>query len=102
MPTTTFLFSAAGQASWIADRSCILTAVAVIGASSKAAILSYDPSATVAAFTAPGSNSVDRNVISVATGTFPPTPIGIPVSAGESILVSISGAGSVVVFWDSA
>jgi hypothetical protein len=102
MPVIAFLFSATGQQTWSVEQDCVLTGIQVVGGNVRA-ILSSDPNATGAQFSAPSANAIDKNLIATA-GVADGQPIGnsylTPVSAGEKILVAMSGAGTTVIFYE--
>ncbi len=92
-----FLFSAAGQQTWTVEKDCLLTSVGAIGAATVRAVVSSDPSATSALFTAPSANAVDKNLLAYCNGGSTPEKIALPFSAGERVLIAISAAGTIVI-----
>lgn len=92
-----FQFSAAGSQVWTPEADLLLTDFGAIAASTSRAILSSDPNATTALFTAPSATSVDKNLLAYCNGGADPSSILIPVSAGEKIVVAISAQGSAVI-----
>jgi hypothetical protein len=98
-PTLAVQFSAAADGRQVtADVDTVLTGVHP-SLSSVRVVVSRDKTTTIAnAITAP-ANVTDENIIAIAGG-FPVIPLSVPVSAGQSVFVSCSAAGSAVLSWE--
>jgi hypothetical protein len=99
LPVQTYQFSAAADGrEVVVDHDCIILGAMTSGAASSGAILSRDRATTIAnAITAP-SNTTDDNIIAVLKGPIY-VPLQVEISVGQSVFVSISAAGSVVVYF---
>jgi hypothetical protein len=101
MATIAFLFvGASSQRVWTIEQDSILTRLTYIAAAAQNVILSYDPSATAAIYRAPSADAVDRNIIATAAGQTE-SSLTVPVSAGERLLVAVSGIGTAVIEFES-
>lgn len=76
-----------GQLSWTPDQDVVATGFWVRGMS---AVLSLDPSMTVALLTAPSATQVVERIEIDASQEF--TPFRIPLSAGEKVFVAFTAA----------
>ena len=99
-PVQAVQFSAAGDARQLTiDADCILIGCALAVVASGSAVISRDPSTTIAnAVTAP-SNVIDDNIIAVLRQSMF-VQLALPISAGQGVFVSASAAMSVVLYFE--
>jgi hypothetical protein len=94
--------SAAGISSWTVDKDCLFQQAQFNNISG---VVSKDPALVESNMTAPTVNQVlyDVMALAVASGNFPTMPLSnakIPLSAGETVYVRFSGAGSALLLLD--
>ncbi len=96
-PTLAVQFSAAADGRKIViDQDVVL--IGVQACSNRQVIVSKDSATTIAnSVTLPG-NLTDENILAISAGAW--VTCSVPLSAGQSVFVSSSGAGSAVLMFD--
>lgn len=92
----TFAFQAAGQMTWLPDRDYVL--VALYGASTL--LLTTNPTAVLADYSAPAANRMSSDVLHVraSAGFTNPANLNMPVLKGQKIYLTSGAAGIVQLY----
>lgn len=97
-PTLAVQFSAAANGRKIVIDEDVLLAGVTTAPNTARAVISKDPATTIAnAITAP-ADVIDENILAVAAGQAQ-IPMSVPISASQSVFVSCSAAGTVVLLF---
>jgi hypothetical protein len=102
MRVLAFTFTVANATrAWTVDEDCILRAAQC---SSGNAVISDDPSLTVALFQTPAAAGTRFDIISYlssgsAVGAFPPSQLNLPLSKDKTIFIANSSATAVVMLF---